>query len=134
MFLERRRMQYHCSCQALPKPINANSKLPTHLNRHDGCGGVAKFHLPSHVNSITSTSNPFIKHCVKLRHSSSYRHSRSSALVVGTTPIRLPPVLPSFHSLFFFFLILTLVCFLLYLFTFIITPFHNVKEFDFFFF
>ncbi|XP_044486986.1 uncharacterized tRNA/rRNA methyltransferase slr1673 isoform X2 [Mangifera indica] len=81
-------MQYHCSCQALPKPINANSKLPTHLNRHDGCGGVAKFHLPSHVNSITSTSNPFIKHCVKLRHSSSYRHSRSSALVVGTTPIR----------------------------------------------
>lgn len=98
MFLERRRMQYHCSCQALPKPINANSKLPTHLNRHDGCGGVAKFHLPSHVNSITSTSNPFIKHCVKLRHSSSYRHSRSSALVVGTTPIRLPPVLPSFHS------------------------------------
>ncbi|KDP29796.1 hypothetical protein JCGZ_18731 [Jatropha curcas] len=47
-----------------------------------------KFPLPSHVKSITSTSNPFVKHCVKLRHSSSYRHFHGSALVVGTTPIR----------------------------------------------
>ncbi|KAL8142707.1 hypothetical protein V2J09_015739 [Rumex salicifolius] len=40
------------------------------------------------LKSITSTSNPFIKHCVKLRQSSSYRHSHGSALVVGSTPIR----------------------------------------------
>ncbi|KAK9146216.1 hypothetical protein Sjap_006119 [Stephania japonica] len=45
--------------------------------------------VPTHrTKSITSPSNPFIKHCVKLRHSSSYRHSHGHALVVGTTPIR----------------------------------------------
>ncbi|KMT09306.1 hypothetical protein BVRB_6g134040 [Beta vulgaris subsp. vulgaris] len=38
--------------------------------------------------SITSTSNPFVKHCVKLRHTSSYRHSHASVLVVGSTLIR----------------------------------------------
>ncbi|KAJ6840040.1 spoU rRNA Methylase family protein [Iris pallida] len=37
--------------------------------------------------TITSTSNPLVKHCVKLRQSSSYRRSQSSALVVGLTPI-----------------------------------------------
>uniref|UniRef100_A0A2C9UQS7 tRNA/rRNA methyltransferase SpoU type domain-containing protein n=1 Tax=Manihot esculenta TaxID=3983 RepID=A0A2C9UQS7_MANES len=47
-----------------------------------------KFTLPAHVKSITSTSNPFVKHCVKLRKSSSYRHFHGSAIVVGTTPIR----------------------------------------------
>lgn len=50
--------------------------------------GLRKFALPSHVKSITSTSNPFVKHCLKLKNSSSYRHSHASALVVGTTPIR----------------------------------------------
>ncbi|KAF5193048.1 tRNA/rRNA methyltransferase (SpoU) family protein [Thalictrum thalictroides] len=40
------------------------------------------------MKSITSPSNPFVKHCVKLRQSSSYRHSHASVLVVGTTPIR----------------------------------------------
>ncbi|XP_024978426.1 uncharacterized protein LOC112515742 [Cynara cardunculus var. scolymus] len=44
--------------------------------------------LPFHVKSITSTSNPFVKHCVKLRNSSSYRHSHGSVLLVGTTPLR----------------------------------------------
>lgn len=44
--------------------------------------------LPYHVKSITSTSNPFVKHCVKLRLSSSYRHEHGSVLVVGSTPIR----------------------------------------------
>ncbi|KAF3975322.1 hypothetical protein CMV_001422 [Castanea mollissima] len=47
-----------------------------------------KVPLPSHVQSITSTSNPFVKHCLKLRHNSSYRHSHGSVLVVGATPIR----------------------------------------------
>ncbi|KAL3845114.1 hypothetical protein ACJIZ3_002517 [Penstemon smallii] len=45
-------------------------------------------HLPPNVKTITSTSNPFVKHCVKLRQSSSYRHSHGSVLVVGVTPIR----------------------------------------------
>ncbi|KAL2905907.1 putative tRNA/rRNA methyltransferase YsgA [Bienertia sinuspersici] len=45
-------------------------------------------HLPPISKSITSTSNPFVKHCVKLRQSSSYRHSHASVLVVGTTLIR----------------------------------------------
>ncbi|KAG5529631.1 hypothetical protein RHGRI_030121 [Rhododendron griersonianum] len=49
---------------------------------------AAAVHLPSHVKSITSTSNPFVKHCVKLRLSSSYRHQHRSVLVVGSTPIR----------------------------------------------
>lgn len=44
--------------------------------------------LPHHVKTITSTSNPFVKHCVKLRQSSSYRHSHGSVLLVGSTPIR----------------------------------------------
>ncbi|KAK3022740.1 hypothetical protein RJ639_045605, partial [Escallonia herrerae] len=43
--------------------------------------------LPYHVKCITSTSNPFVKHCLKLRHSPSYRHSHGSVLVVGSTPI-----------------------------------------------
>lgn len=56
----------------------------------DNGGGswLMKFTLPSHVKSITSTSNPFIKHCLKLKSSSSYRHSHASALVVGTSPLR----------------------------------------------
>ncbi|KAK7250631.1 hypothetical protein RIF29_33177 [Crotalaria pallida] len=37
---------------------------------------------------ITSVSNPFVKHCVKLRSSSSYRRNHASALVIGSTPIR----------------------------------------------
>ncbi|KAK7361105.1 hypothetical protein VNO77_03141 [Canavalia gladiata] len=37
---------------------------------------------------ISSTSNPFVKHCLKLRNSSSYRRSHGSALLVGATPIR----------------------------------------------
>ncbi|KAK7386705.1 hypothetical protein VNO78_27040 [Psophocarpus tetragonolobus] len=37
---------------------------------------------------ITSVSNPFVKHCLKLRNSSSYRRSYASAIVVGATPIR----------------------------------------------
>ncbi|KAF2285315.1 hypothetical protein GH714_042357 [Hevea brasiliensis] len=47
-----------------------------------------KFTLPANEKFTTSTSTPFVKHCVKLRHSSSCRHFHGSALVVGTTPIR----------------------------------------------
>ncbi|CAL5197179.1 unnamed protein product [Lathyrus oleraceus] len=37
---------------------------------------------------ITSASNPFVKHCLKLRNNSSYRHSHGSVILVGATPIR----------------------------------------------
>ncbi|KAK1276894.1 hypothetical protein QJS04_geneDACA005749 [Acorus gramineus] len=61
-------------------PINqcrcsVNPKAPAHLP------------LPP-PDSITSPSNPLVKHCVKLRLSSSYRRSHASALLVGLTPIR----------------------------------------------
>nr|CAD1841785.1 unnamed protein product [Ananas comosus var. bracteatus] len=36
---------------------------------------------------ITSVSNPLVKHCVRLRLSSSYRRSSRSLLLVGLTPI-----------------------------------------------
>ncbi|XP_030474986.1 uncharacterized protein LOC115692318 isoform X2 [Syzygium oleosum] len=53
-----------------------------------GTPAAAKPLVPRNVELVTSTSNPLVKHCVKLRQSSSYRHSHGSALVVGTTPIR----------------------------------------------
>lgn len=91
----------------LPKTITVKSKLssaktqiPTRYSAHEysnnnnnininaDADDGKKFALPYHVKNITSTSNPFVKHCLKLRQSSSYRHSHGSALVVGTTPIR----------------------------------------------
>lgn len=69
-----------------------------------------KLPLPSHVNSITSTSNPFVKHCHKLRQSSSYRHCHGSALVVGATPIRFHLYPSLFHlNLCGFFAIISLL-------------------------
>jgi len=55
---------------------------------------------------ITSASNPFVKHCLKLRNSSSYRRAHASALVVGATPIR-SHVFPLlfFESIFLAFLL-----------------------------
>ncbi|RWR74103.1 tRNA/rRNA methyltransferase [Cinnamomum micranthum f. kanehirae] len=40
------------------------------------------------TTTISSPSNQFIKHCLKLRQSSSYRHLHGSVVVVGLTPIR----------------------------------------------
>ncbi|KAL7104273.1 hypothetical protein ACP275_08G233900 [Erythranthe tilingii] len=51
--------------------------------------------LPPNATAITSTSNPFVKHCVKIRQSSSYRHFHGFVLVVGATPIR---EICSFHK------------------------------------
>ncbi|KAE8010495.1 hypothetical protein FH972_006863 [Carpinus fangiana] len=65
------------------------SQTQTHFEKRPGDDSTdVELPLPSHVKSITSTSNPFVKHCLKLRHSSSYRHSHGSVLVVGATPIR----------------------------------------------
>ncbi|EPS65974.1 hypothetical protein M569_08804, partial [Genlisea aurea] len=44
--------------------------------------------LPQGVESITSTSNLFVKHCVKLRQCSSYRHLHGSVVVIGAAPVR----------------------------------------------
>lgn len=90
-----------------PKFPNLNAKLstttaaittltPPKLTKTNSSEEADRFPLPlAHVKSITSTSNPFVKHCLKLLHNSSYRHSHGSVLVVGSTPIR--------YTLFFYF-------------------------------
>ncbi|KAK1299780.1 hypothetical protein QJS10_CPB13g00268 [Acorus calamus] len=64
-----------CTCSDTDNRCSKNPKASAHLP------------LPS-TDSITSPSNPLVKHCVKLRLSSSYRRSHASALLVGLTPIR----------------------------------------------
>ncbi|XP_047956001.1 uncharacterized tRNA/rRNA methyltransferase slr1673-like isoform X1 [Salvia hispanica] len=82
---------------SLTNPPNSQAKNPafhaTCRIRHSDEGvrenaSKKAFSLPPNVNSIISTSNPFVKHCVKLRQSSSYRHLHGMVLVVGTTPLR----------------------------------------------
>ncbi|GKV25067.1 hypothetical protein SLEP1_g34564 [Rubroshorea leprosula] len=72
----------------IPSKFLDNTIQDNDINDASSGSGLAKLPLPSHVKSITSTSNPFVKHCLKLRNSSSYRHAHGSALVVGSTPIR----------------------------------------------
>ncbi|GLU20246.1 hypothetical protein SLE2022_364560 [Rubroshorea leprosula] len=72
----------------IPSKFLDNTIQDSDINDASSGSGLAKLPLPSHVKSITSTSNPFVKHCLKLRNSSSYRHAHGSALVVGSTPIR----------------------------------------------
>ena len=83
-----------CSCISLPSnlklgPSVSKFKLSSNL-KVEAIDLAARISLPSHVKAITSTSNPFVKHCVKLRFSSSYRHFHGSVIVVGATPIRSP--------------------------------------------
>ncbi|KAM7276311.1 hypothetical protein ACFE04_018177 [Oxalis oulophora] len=73
------------STLSLSLPKFSNKKKVTKLSAATNPNGG---HLPSHVKSITSTTNPFVKHCLKLRDNSSYRHSHGSALVLGVTPVR----------------------------------------------
>lgn len=67
-------------------PINISIKEDD--DKPQDFSGFSAIPLPPHVQSITSTSNPFVKHCLKLRNNPSYRHTHGSALVVGSTPIR----------------------------------------------
>uniref|UniRef100_A0A0A0L5K1 tRNA/rRNA methyltransferase SpoU type domain-containing protein n=1 Tax=Cucumis sativus TaxID=3659 RepID=A0A0A0L5K1_CUCSA len=81
-----------CSClswSSNPKlaPSFPKSKLSS-INIAEAIDFTGRIPLPSHVKAITSISNPFVKHCVKLRFSSSYRHFHGSVVVVGATPIR----------------------------------------------
>lgn len=85
-----------------PKTSNPNHSDGNARESESSAAPAAAVHLPSHVKSITSTSNPFVKHCVKLRLSSSYRHQHRSVLVVGSTPIR--SILFEFYLVFFLFL------------------------------
>ncbi|KAK8961628.1 hypothetical protein KSP40_PGU003277 [Platanthera guangdongensis] len=76
----------------LRTPFRATALADAGRNRSSG----GSYELPSSRSvkkkklsaaRLSSSSNPFVKHCVKLRLSSSYRRSQGSALVVGLTPI-----------------------------------------------
>ncbi|CAG9466127.1 unnamed protein product [Pedinophyceae sp. YPF-701] len=43
---------------------------------------------PAHVEEVTSTKNPYVKHCVKLRRNATYRADSGTALLTGLAPIR----------------------------------------------
>ncbi|GAB2282991.1 hypothetical protein Dimus_017523 [Dionaea muscipula] len=94
---------YHHYCKASASyPLHYRARLPPsplvlsisssadELGNRRGLPGstTQKIDLPANAKSITSTANPIVKHCVKLRQSSSYRHTHGSAVVVGTIPIR----------------------------------------------
>lgn len=51
-----------------------------------GISGVVE--LASHVDTITSVQNPYVKHLVKLRQNTSYRNAAGCVLVVGSVPLR----------------------------------------------
>ncbi|XP_057825476.1 uncharacterized protein LOC131037370 isoform X2 [Cryptomeria japonica] len=51
-------------------------------------GKIRGMEVPAHVDYISSVANPFVKHLVKLRRSSTYRRSVGSVVVLGTTPLR----------------------------------------------
>ncbi|KAF9622985.1 hypothetical protein IFM89_035700 [Coptis chinensis] len=69
--------------------LSSSVSTTTNLSSFSNLPTQTKIIIPSsNVEKITSPSNPFVKHCIKLRQSSSFRHSQASVLVVGTTPIR----------------------------------------------
>ncbi|KAF3532544.1 hypothetical protein DY000_02036271 [Brassica cretica] len=75
---------------SVPKLRASSPRTHTQINHSDDLtekSPATRVSLPSHVDSITSTSNPFVKHCLKLRQSASYRHAHGSVLVVGAIPI-----------------------------------------------
>lgn len=72
------------SCRTKTNPIRSiQSKSPDWK-----MDKISQVELPSHVNYISSVANPYVKHLVKLRQSTSYRHSVGSVVVVGSTPLR----------------------------------------------
>lgn len=75
----------HCTPTPLSLTLNCRAKFETRLGNDVDDGVVKISGLPK---VITSAANPFVKHCLKLRLSSSYRHVHGSVVVVGTTPIR----------------------------------------------
>uniref|UniRef100_A0A7N0ZRX3 tRNA/rRNA methyltransferase SpoU type domain-containing protein n=1 Tax=Kalanchoe fedtschenkoi TaxID=63787 RepID=A0A7N0ZRX3_KALFE len=61
------------------------AKFETQFGKDADDGPAKPYVLPK---VIASAANPFVKHCLKLRLNSSYRHAHGSVVVVGTTPIR----------------------------------------------
>uniref|UniRef100_A0A2P2K175 Uncharacterized protein n=1 Tax=Rhizophora mucronata TaxID=61149 RepID=A0A2P2K175_RHIMU len=100
----KEKMQISCVpivCTQSDKLLLSSRHNPSACQNEDnGCSPrtKVKFSLPAAVEAITSPSNPFVKHCVKLGRSSPYRQSHASALIVGTTPIR---YFLGFHCYFF---------------------------------
>ncbi|KAL2650382.1 hypothetical protein R1flu_018510 [Riccia fluitans] len=47
-----------------------------------------RIRLPSNVDYISSVSNPYVKHLVRLRRNAATRQSTSSVLVMGSIPLR----------------------------------------------
>ncbi|KAJ7953504.1 tRNA/rRNA methyltransferase (SpoU) family protein [Quillaja saponaria] len=68
-------------------PTKTYTRRSSDYNGEDDGSAYAEIPVPSQ-KLITSTANPFVKHCLKLRQNSSYRRSHGSVLVVGATPIR----------------------------------------------
>ncbi|KZV30111.1 hypothetical protein F511_19654 [Dorcoceras hygrometricum] len=73
-------------------PLNRTKKIYHDPKANHGIYGENESEkmplFPPKVKSITSTSNPFVKHCVKLRLSSSYRQLHGSVPVVGAILVR----------------------------------------------
>ncbi|KAH9314127.1 hypothetical protein KI387_022754, partial [Taxus chinensis] len=69
------------------KEGGGRANLVQYDNTVENNGKNGEVEMPAH-DYISSVANPFVKHIVKLRRSSSYRHSVGSVVVVGTTPLR----------------------------------------------
>lgn len=69
--------------------LEAASKNKAHSR---GCNAsrlvMCEVKLPVHVHHLSSVGNAFVKHVVRLRQSSSYRHACGSLVVVGDVPLR----------------------------------------------
>lgn len=68
---------------------------PQHFDRHHQhrprpvtAAAAASAQLPAHVDLLCSVANAFVKHVVKLRQSSSYRHACGAVAIVGDVPLR----------------------------------------------
>ncbi|KAK9713185.1 hypothetical protein RND81_06G009700 [Saponaria officinalis] len=90
----------------LPTITPLHNHNPNHIHNYQHFRTIKSFNLRYNIDDvllhtestsstppkipklITSTSNPFVKHCVKLRQSSSYRRSHAFLLLVGSTLIR----------------------------------------------
>ncbi|KAG9441919.1 hypothetical protein H6P81_017773 [Aristolochia fimbriata] len=85
-------MYYHVQLQARFSNVSFSIQAPKCCSNTRKSGAPNRRDVvslpPPKVGFISSTSNPFVKHCLKLRQSSSYRQSQGSAVVVGITPIK----------------------------------------------
>lgn len=76
-----------CSLGQQPPPQTRPPPQLPPLEGADARGGAFPS-IPAHVHTITSPANAYIRHCVQVRQSRSYRDAANSVLVVGGTPLR----------------------------------------------